>query len=82
MPSGFYVVGSRGKDPAVKQLMTANWAIGTPVEYPNVSGCARTRLDSKCADSNGSLLGRGRYAEVVSVAVGAARPIAVARLNA
>lgn len=25
MPYGLYVIGSRGKDPAVKQLMTANW---------------------------------------------------------
>ena len=25
MPYGLYVIGSRGTDPAVKQLMTANW---------------------------------------------------------
>lgn len=25
MPSGLYVIGSRGEDPAVRHLMTANW---------------------------------------------------------
>lgn len=25
MPTGLYVIGSRGTDPAVKNLMTANW---------------------------------------------------------
>ena len=33
MPYGLYVFGSRGTDPAVKQLMTANWAIVLPGEH-------------------------------------------------
>jgi hypothetical protein len=33
MPTGLYVIGSRGTDPAGQNLMTANWAIVLPGEH-------------------------------------------------